>query len=143
MTATDHIRAAARILDDRMRHELRTSDQFDAINSNARIAIALALTDLAAAAKADTNPTPINQQPWPEGVTARILTRLGMRSREFADATVDIHDNPDDGLGGSSTARCRACGWDKDYVLTHRYKTLDAAREHAADCTALPKPNAA
>lgn len=137
MTAIDHIRAAERILDDRMRHELRDGDRFDAANTNARIALALAIHDLAQTAKADTNPTPINQAPWPDGVTARLLTRIGMRSRDFADATVDIHDSD-----ARSIARCRPCGWTRDHGLPYRDQVLEQAREHAAECTALPNPAA-
>jgi len=136
MDAMDHVNAADRILDTRMRQETRSPDLFEAANSNARIALALAVIDLAAAAKTDAEPAPINQDPWPAGVTARILTRIGLRSRDLADATVDIHDDD------RSTARCRPCGWTKDHGLPYRAEVLAWAQDHADQCTALPNPAA-
>lgn len=130
--AADHIRAAIRILDDRMRRDTQTDEAFDATNAHALVAVADALTSLAQSATEDP---PITQTPWPDGVTARILTRVGMRSRDFINATVDI-TNADD----RSTATCRPCGWTRDHGLTYRDKVLEMAREHASDCTALPNP---
>lgn len=140
MTATSHIQDAARILDSRMRNDLSRDDHFEAANSHARIALATALRDLADTAKTDA--TPINQAAWPTGTTARILTRVGMRSREFIDATVDITDDSNAGIDGMTTALCRPCGWTRDSSLIYRDKVLEMARDHASDCTALPNPAA-
>lgn len=136
MPAIDHVRAAARILGYDNPGTLPDHKSHEA-SSHARVAIALALGDLAEAAKTDTETAPVNQEPWPEGVTARLLTRIGMRSRDFADATVDIHDSD-----ARSIARCRPCGWTRDHGLPYRDQVLEQAREHAAECTALPNPAA-
>lgn len=115
---------------------------------NARAATAAAIQELTAAVRAatehDTNPATTQTAPWPANVTARILTRVGLRSREFIDATVDIIDTPRDRINtdGLSTALCRPCGWSKENGLTYRPTVLEWAREHASDCTALPNPNA-
>lgn len=81
------------------------------------------------------------RQPWPDGVTARILTRAAILLEDFR-ATVDIIDNPDDGNIGSSTAHCRPCGWNRRDSLPYRDKVLAKARGHADECKALPNPTA-
>lgn len=77
-------------------------------------------------------------QAWPDGVTARILTRTGRLFNEM-NATVDIHDEPA-GTNARSTARCRPCGWTKDHGLTYRHQVLEWAQQHADRCTALAQP---
>lgn len=136
-TAAEHIRTAARLVTDKQGFSQLAEHRKGEADSHTLIAIAEALTQLAATAKADAHPTPINQTPWPDGVTARILTRIGMRSRDLADATVDIHDTDT-----RSTARCRPCGWTKDHGIAYRAEVLEWARGHAADCTGLPQPTA-
>jgi hypothetical protein len=84
--------------------------------------------------------TDTTQAAWPENVTARILTRLGMCARDFHDATVDIIDVSSPGTNGTTTALCRPCGWTRHHGLPYRDKALEMAREHAAECTALPQP---
>lgn len=104
--------------------------------------IAVGLEALAATANTPTAPASPRTAPWPAGVTARILTRVGIRSREFTNATVDITDTRDGSSLGTSTAICRPCGWTKDHGLPYRNTVLEWAREHALDCTALPQPTA-
>jgi hypothetical protein len=137
MTATDHIRAAARILDNNRGFDSIPEGPREGANAHARIALAMALSDLAAAAKADVKPDTRDAAPqreaWPTGVTARILTRVGMLASALEGATVDIIDDP---AKGSSAAACRACG---DSSPSHSH-VLPWARKHAADCTALPQP---
>ncbi|WP_330328201.1 hypothetical protein [Streptomyces pseudovenezuelae] len=89
----------------------------------------------------DTITAPYRGQPelWPAGVTARFLTRIGMRGRDLADATVDIHDDQP-AEDARSTARCRPCGWTKGNGLRFRTEVLAWAQEHADQCTALPNP---
>lgn len=83
----------------------------------------------------------ITTDPWPTGVTARFLTRVGMHSRYFINATVDIHDDPP-ATGARSTARCRPCGWTNDHGLSYRHEVIQRAQDHADNCTALPNPAA-
>lgn len=144
--AAEDIRAARLLLANRHNQTGVPSDlDVRRADAHAEVATATALDRIAIgleALAADTQPS-IRATPWPAGVTARILTRVGIRSREFADATVDITDTPRDGTrDGRSTALCRPCGWSKDNGLTYRNTVLEWAREHAADCTALPNPNA-
>lgn len=75
---------------------------------------------------------------WPEGVTVRILTRVGLHLGNL-DATVDIHDDQPS-RDARSTARCRPCGQDYDHGLTFRQQVLNWAQTHADQCTALPRP---
>ena len=84
-----------------------------------------------------TNDTPT--QNWPAGVTARLLTRIGLRTDDPR-ATVDIHD---DTTADRSTALCQPCGWTKNHGLTYRGQVLEWAQDHADHCTALPQPTAA
>jgi hypothetical protein len=103
----------------------------------ARIATARALHALATSTGYQPpagNPTP---EPWPAGVTARILTRGGILTNN-QHATVDIHDT-----AHRSTALCRPCGWSDDHGIDYRDKVLNTAQEHADQCTALAKPTAA
>jgi hypothetical protein len=144
MTATDHIRAAARILDRNRGFDSIPEGPREGANAHARIALAMALSDLAAAAKADVKPDTRDAAPqreaWPVGVTARILTRVGMRHRGPQDAAVDIIDDQSVGTNGVTTAVCRPCGWTRDNGTASRDKVLELARAHADDCTALPQP---
>lgn len=105
-------------------HQLRRAD------SLARIATAQALEALAQ----DTVLKAAG--PWPEGITARFLTRGGILTGDRT-ATVDIHDTPH-----RSVALCRPCGWTDDHHIDDRGKVLAAAQEHADQCTALPHPAA-
>ncbi|MFE1451986.1 hypothetical protein [Streptomyces olivaceoviridis] len=100
----------------------------------ARIATAQALHTLAK--NADYQP-PANKptpEPWPDGVTARFLTRGGILTNN-QNATVDIHDT-----AHRSTALCRPCGWADDHGIDYRDKVLSAAQSHAGQCTALAQP---
>lgn len=71
---------------------------------------------------------------WPDGVTARFLTRGAVLTRD-RNATVDIHDDH-----VRSNAICRPCGWTKDHGITYRFQVLGWAQEHADQCTALAQP---
>ncbi|MFF7476656.1 hypothetical protein [Streptomyces sp. NPDC008092] len=84
-------------------------------------------------ATADTEPT---TQTWPEGTTARFLTRAGILTHDL-NATVDIHDHDD-----RSRATCRPCGWTKSHGLTYRDQVLEWAQQHADNCSALAQPTA-
>jgi len=83
-----------------------------------------------------TVPNPDRQQPWPTGVNARLVTRMGVLLDNW-DATVDIttHDN----LAPTHDAHCRPCGWTA-HLDTNRNKVVDKAQKHADRCTALPTP---
>lgn len=76
--------------------------------------------------------------PWPDGVTARFLTRGGLLTRD-RNATVDIHDEAP-APGARSTAICSPCGWSRRHDLTLRTAVLKWAQEHADQCTALAQP---
>lgn len=143
MTATDHIRTATRLLNDKQGFSEIPTHRMNEAGVRARIAIAEALDALAKAAQADADRPLPGFQPstdWPSGVTARLLTRAGILLRDTA-ATVDITDDPD-GPNARSTARCRSCGWTKDHGLVYRAEVLKWAKEHADECIALPKPTA-
>jgi hypothetical protein len=77
-------------------------------------------------------------QTWPDNVTARIVTRLGIHTHNLQ-ATVDIHDDTP-GPEARSTARCQACGRTHFEGLNYRHHVLEWAQTHADQCTALPKP---
>ncbi|MFB8182599.1 hypothetical protein ACFC8N_42750 [Streptomyces sp. NPDC055966] len=131
-TTTELISRAIRLLDS---NEPQDRDVNKA-NAAARVATARALSDLAEAARTDTNrPAFPTQNAWPAGVTARILTRAGILLRN-PNATVDIHDNH------RSTAICQTCGRSKNHGIEYRDEVLDWAHDHASTCTALPNPAA-
>ncbi|MCX5001010.1 hypothetical protein [Streptomyces longwoodensis] len=73
---------------------------------------------------------------WPAGVTARLLTRIGLRNDDYR-ATVDLTE-----AGGRVTATCRSCGWTTSHDTPYRESVRDAAQNHANGCTGLPKPTA-
>lgn len=81
------------------------------------------------------------QTPWLEGVTARIVTRMGLRLNN-PNATVDITEHPRPGLATTHKAHCQPCGWQDD-AYADRNKVLDKAQYHADLCSALPKPTTA
>lgn len=84
-----------------------------------------------------TRPDLTTQPDWPDGTTARFVTRIGMVTRDPR-AVVDIHTNADH--PAIHYATCRPCGWtDSD---TKRNKVVDKAQDHADGCTALPNPTA-
>ncbi|CAK7288657.1 hypothetical protein [Streptomyces misionensis] len=88
---------------------------------------------IAALATRDTIPNPT--EPWPTGITARILTRAAILTGNHH-ATVDIHDDT------RSTANCTSCGWTKSHGNAYRSEVIDWAQDHANQCTALPQPTA-
>lgn len=137
MNATDHIHAAQTRLKDPGFDHVR-GHRVDESAAHSRIALALAVQALADAAG---NGTVAAEEEWPEGVTARFLTRTGIRLNNLA-ATVDIRDDDKTATHPRSTALCRPCGWTKDHGLPYRSDVLLLAQEHADSCTALPKPAA-
>lgn len=137
MTASTHIRAAQGLLID-PGYDNPRSHRVDESVAHSRIALALAVQALADAAGNGTAPA---EQEWPEGVTARFLTRTGIRMNHLA-ATVDIHDDDKTATHPRSRATCRPCGWTKDHGLPYRSDVLRYAQEHADQCTALPQPTA-
>lgn len=68
-------------------------------------------------------------QPWPDGVTARILTRYGYTYDAFT-AAVDIY---------SKHAICGPCGWTSERSIL-RNQVLEEASKHAGTCMAMPHP---
>lgn len=77
-----------------------------------------------------TAATDPRNEPWPAGVTARILTRYG-HTHDALTATVDVHDND---------ATCQSCGWTSKRSIV-RNQVLEEASQHARDCMALPRPD--
>lgn len=89
-----------------------------------------------------TAPSLTKQQPWPDGVTARIVTTMGLRLGN-PDATVDITTDPGHGMNAAAhEATCRPCGWTASRSVD-RNKVIEKAQDHADGCTALPNPTAA
>lgn len=72
---------------------------------------------------------------WPTGVIARYLTLAGAALAD-PNATVDV-TGPDDGY----IYQCRGCGTCR-HSSTESHTRIEADR-HAANCRALPRPEAA
>lgn len=85
-----------------------------------------------------TRPDLTTQPDWPDGATARIVTRIGMATRD-PKAVVDLHAHPDNPALHQAT--CQACGWTAD-TDSKRNKVVERAQDHADGCTALPNPTA-
>ncbi|WP_086560118.1 hypothetical protein [Streptomyces africanus] len=139
MNANDHIHSAQMRLKDPGFDHVR-GHRVEESTAHSRIALALAVQALADAAASSNAPAGAEQE-WPEGVTARFLTRTGIRLNNQA-ATVDIRDDEKTATHPRSTALCRPCGWTKDHGLAYRGDVLRMAQEHANECTALPQPTA-
>lgn len=135
MTFDERIKAASSLLRDAGYSSVRGHRVNESV-AQSRIALALAVKELADAAKADAATSARPPAPWPADVTARFLTRYGQRYSD-QHATVDIHDNDT-----RSTARCLPCGWTKDRGLTYRSEVLAWAQDHADQCMALGQPTA-
>lgn len=136
MSALDHARAAERLLD-RGGHGAVPERKVDESVARSRIALALGVIDLAAAAEAETF-RPISG-PWPDGVAARFVTAYGSRFGDLRAAVDMVEADGDE----RSVAICRPCN---RVVLTHgrdyRNEVLDAAARHASNCMAMPQPTA-
>lgn len=135
MAAAEHIQAAARLLGKSGLGETSERHRGEA-DSHSLVALATALDAIALAAQADP---PIPADPLPDGVTARFVTAYGRRFNDLR-ATVDVITAR--GGGGNTQAVCRCCGRDHGYATIQRDKVLDWADEHAANCTAMPRPAA-
>lgn len=142
-TAAEYIDKANRILNPRPddRHKPR-DERLREADVHARLATATALDAMARQASAEAQRPTLSfpsQQPWPDGVTARLVTRMGQRLSN-PEATVDITTHPGHGhLPTRLSAACRPCGWSLDRDDNHN-KVLAKAQDHADGCTALPNP---
>lgn len=88
-----------------------------------------------------TTPSLRTQTKWADGITARIVTHMGLLL-DNPEATVDIttHHGHAPNLD-THEAACKPCGWNTPRY-TDRNKVLDQAQDHANVCTALPNPAA-
>lgn len=132
MSAAEHITAAVRLLDENGFSDVPTHQICKSV-AHARIALALAVGDLADAAKADG---PIPASPASDDTLARFVTAYGRRFNDLR-ATVDVITVGDG--DGRKQAVCRCCGRDHGYATAQRNKVLDWADEHAANCMAMPQ----
>lgn len=134
MNGADHIQDAIRLLSKGGFSDAVPAHQITESVARARIALAIAVGDLAEAA-ADNKPIPAG--PTPAGVTARIITAYGRRFSDLR-ATVDVVVAPY--TPKTAKAVCRCCGR-VSLEDSRREVALDWAEEHAKECMALPCPN--
>jgi len=77
---------------------------------------------------------------WPEGVTARLVTRMGLLLNDPT-AVVVLSEQHHEGLytPADHNAVCIPCGWTTSN--SDHNKTVEASQAHADGCTGLPNPN--
>ncbi|MEV5915727.1 hypothetical protein AB0M00_43455 [Streptomyces chartreusis] len=140
MTANHYLEQLGKALTSRDGISKPRPEKFTEADVYASAATAHALDRIAAAS--ETTDSLAATTEWPKGVTARLVTRIGMRL-DNPTATVDITTHPaHDMLPTRLSADCRPCGWTQDRDDNHN-KVLDKAQRHADNCTALPRPAAA
>lgn len=141
MTASHYLNELGKALTSRDGISKPRPQKFIEADVYANAATAHALNRIATASETTTDRLTTTTE-WPAGVTARLVTRIGMRLADPT-ATVDITTHPARGmLPARLSAACQPCGWTQDRDDNHN-KVLDKAQDHADQCTALPKPTAA